>query len=86
MILKFRFQAAKVAAPHVAILFLLVAYILMGAFVFHRLEHDREVTAKETGIEKVEKAKRDFQLTIWNQSNDIANIQVRKIQNIRSAV
>ncbi|RCN26792.1 Ion channel [Ancylostoma caninum] len=66
-------QYAKRILPHVGLVCLLFAYLLIGATIFHAIEGPNELVQRDYELRTIFGLRDDFQDHIWNITQDIDN-------------
>ncbi|EPB79493.1 hypothetical protein ANCCEY_01430 [Ancylostoma ceylanicum] len=64
---------AKRILPHVGLVCLLFAYLLIGATIFHAIEGPNELVQRDYELRTIFGLRDDFQDHIWNITQDIDN-------------
>ncbi|PAV66699.1 hypothetical protein WR25_23875 [Diploscapter pachys] len=59
--------------PHVGLVALLIAYLLIGATIFHAIERPNELIQRESELRIIFGLRDDFQEHIWNITQDTEN-------------
>ncbi|CAI4225651.1 unnamed protein product [Auanema sp. JU1783] len=64
---------AKRILPHVGLVLLLFAYLMMGATIFHAIEGPNELVQRDLELRTIFGLRDDFKEHIWNITQDIDN-------------